>query len=96
MNYFINKQIGQRILNSLRMRNMTAHDLAEGLNLPLKYVTRLLRGTVSLSLYTVARVEWFLRIKLMDLWLHKTGMPARRWGNAQFLEADVCKRRKYS
>jgi hypothetical protein len=32
---------------------------------------RLLHGTVSLSLYTVARIEWFLRIKLMDLWLHK-------------------------
>lgn len=71
MNHFINKQIGLRILNSLRMRNMTAHDLAEGLNLPLKYVMRLLRGTVSLSLYSLARIEWFLRIKLMDLWLHK-------------------------
>lgn len=71
MNYFINKQIGLRILNSLRTRNMTASDLADGLNLPLKYVVRLLQGTVSLSLYTVARIEWFLRIKLLDVWMGK-------------------------
>lgn len=71
MNYFINKQIGRRILTRLRMMNMTSHELAERLNMPVKYVRSLMRGSVSLSIYSLARIEWILRIKLVDLWLNK-------------------------
>jgi ribosome-binding protein aMBF1 (putative translation factor) len=60
-------QIALKVVRAMRKQNLNQKDLAERMQVPPQYISKMLKGKENLSLQTISKLEDALEIKLITV-----------------------------